>query len=55
MNAWQPADEHKRRYLTYLASPAWQAKATAAKVRAGWRCQVCNTHRSQAPLDAHHL
>lgn len=38
-------------YQTYIHSPAWRARATAAKVRAGWRCQVCNR---EGGLEAHH-
>jgi hypothetical protein len=39
-------------YYKYIASPAWRAKADAAKERAGYRCQVCN--RGDVQLDAHH-
>jgi hypothetical protein len=38
-------------YTAYLASPEWQARAVAAKVRAGGRCMLCN---STGPLDTHH-
>lgn len=38
-------------YEEYLASDKWRDKATAAKERAGWRCQLCNSkHR----LEVHH-
>lgn len=39
-------------YYTYIASPAWREKATAAKARAGHKCQVCNAN--DRTLDAHH-
>ena len=41
-------------YYSYIQSPEWKAKADAAKKRAGNRCQVCNRHKSQVVLDAHH-
>jgi hypothetical protein len=41
-------------YRTYIQSSEWRAKATAAKERAGWRCQVCNKSNEQVSLDAHH-
>lgn len=41
-----PVDYHK-----YLKSARWKAKAKAARKRAGYRCQLCN---SQAPLEVHH-
>jgi hypothetical protein len=41
-------------YYAYIHSPAWRARADAAKRRAGYRCQVCNRPSSQVQLDAHH-
>ena len=41
-------------YKEYIRSQEWRAKATAAKDRADWRCQVCNKHKDQVTLDAHH-
>jgi hypothetical protein len=38
-------------YEDYLRTPEWQAKADAAKRRAGHRCQVCNR---PGVLNAHH-
>jgi hypothetical protein len=39
-------------YRTYIRSDLWRRRATAAKRRAGWRCQVCAAR--EAVLDAHH-
>jgi hypothetical protein len=39
-------------YRTYLGSPAWKARAAAARKRAGYRCSRC--HKA-GPLDVHHL
>jgi hypothetical protein len=42
-------------YYTYIKSPAWKRKASEAKKRAGYRCQVCNHGKKDgAVLDAHH-
>lgn len=41
-------------YSEYIVSPAWKNKADAAKQRAGYRCQVCNRHKNEVILDAHH-
>lgn len=41
----------KEFYYEYLKSPAWKAKADAAKERAGYRCEVCNSNRR---IEAHH-
>ncbi len=41
-------------YKAYLQSDEWHARSEACKARAGQRCMVCNTHRSQTTLDAHH-
>jgi hypothetical protein len=41
-------------YYEYIRSDEWRAKANAAKERVGYRCQVCNQHRSETILDAHH-
>lgn len=44
----------KLEYDEYIQSPAWKRRADAAKERAGYRCQVCNRHKSTVILDAHH-
>lgn len=41
-------------YYEYIASSEWKQKANAAKERAGYRCQVCNRHKKEVVLDAHH-
>ena len=41
-------------YRAYIQSPEWKIKATDAKERAGWRCQICNHHKGDVVLDAHH-
>lgn len=41
-------------YYTYIRSPEWHKKADAAKLRAGYRCQVCNRPSREVQLDAHH-
>jgi hypothetical protein len=38
-------------YREYIKSPAWRQKAEAAKKRAGYRCEVCNSPEN---LNAHH-
>jgi 5-methylcytosine-specific restriction endonuclease McrA len=38
-------------YDAYLSSSTWSARAREAKVRAGWRCQLCN---APPPVEAHH-
>jgi 5-methylcytosine-specific restriction endonuclease McrA len=38
-------------YQEYILTDEWRAKADAAKKRAGYRCQVCN---SPDRLQAHH-
>lgn len=38
-------------YFDYLQSAEWRARAEAAKKRAGYRCQTCNTADR---LEAHH-
>jgi len=38
-------------YFEYIQSPSWKRRADAAKKRAGYRCQVCN---SPDRLEAHH-
>lgn len=40
-----------RNYRDYIASPTWKKRAEAAKKRAGYRCQLCN---SDSVLHAHH-
>ena len=39
-------------YLEYLQTPAWRLKAAKVRMRADWRCEVCNC---DALLDVHHL
>lgn len=39
-------------YRDYINSPAWKKKSDAAKERAKYRCQVCNT--KDEILDTHH-
>lgn len=41
-------------YRAYIQSDEWKIKASAAKERAGWRCQVCNKSQHETILDAHH-
>lgn len=41
-------------YHEYIQSESWRQKATEAKERAGWRCQICNAHKDEVTLDAHH-
>lgn len=42
-------------YYEYIKSEEWIVKATDAKERADWRCQVCNKEASESiTLDAHH-
>lgn len=41
-------------YYEYIQSPAWRQKAEAAKQRAAQRCQVCNRHKREVRLNAHH-
>ena len=42
------------RYADYIRSAVWRRRATAAKARAGWRCQVCGRGKGETVLDAHH-
>jgi len=42
---------HYEFYETYLNSPEWQSRATAAKDRAGWKCSLCSRRRG---LEVHH-
>jgi hypothetical protein len=45
----------KVNYRSYIRSEAWKKKASAAKKRAGYRCQICNRgKRDGVQLDAHH-
>lgn len=48
-----PISETPRRpdYYEYINSPEWRARADAAKERAKYRCQLCN---SPDRLEAHH-
>ena len=48
------ASKQRVNYYDYIHSPQWKAKADAAKKRAGYRCQVCNRHKDEVILDAHH-
>ena len=41
-------------YKEYLASDDWKNKADAAKESADYRCQLCNKHKNEAVLHAHH-
>lgn len=41
-------------YYAYIESEEWRQRANAAKLRAGYRCQVCNRPSSEVTLDAHH-
>jgi 5-methylcytosine-specific restriction endonuclease McrA len=58
----RPAKAKKRKrapyvrpdYYEYIKSQAWRQRANEAKKRAGYRCQVCNKHRDETQLDAHH-
>lgn len=47
MNAPTTIDD----YGAYLRSPEWRVRARKALVRAGHRCQICNT---RGQLDVHH-
>jgi 5-methylcytosine-specific restriction endonuclease McrA len=53
---WRKPKENKYelKYREYLNSAEWKAKATAAKIRAGWRCQICNRKGNEKTLHAHH-
>ena len=50
-NAWLTYRTKRVNYQDYIHSPAWRYKATAAKKRALWACQVCN---SAERLETHH-
>ena len=41
-------------YQTYIRSDEWRKKASEAKVKVGQRCQICNRHKDEITLDAHH-
>lgn len=45
---------YRLNYYEYIQSPAWKKKADAAKRDADYRCQVCNRHKDEVTLDAHH-
>ena len=47
-------EPRKPKHSEYILSPEWRLRATEAKELAGWRCQVCNRHKSEVILDAHH-
>jgi 5-methylcytosine-specific restriction endonuclease McrA len=42
------------RYAEYIHSAAWRRKVSAAKRRALYRCQLCNTPDWVRPLQGHH-
>lgn len=42
------------RYLEYLRSPEWRARADAALERADHRCMVCGADRWFSRLNVHH-
>jgi 5-methylcytosine-specific restriction endonuclease McrA len=44
----------KFNYRDYIISPEWRAKSDAMKWLAGYRCQVCNRHKSEVTLNTHH-
>lgn len=46
--------DRKQSYKDYLQSPEWREKATAAKEKAGWKCQICNRDGNYSTLNAHH-
>ena len=46
--------EKKLSYQEYINSDEWKKKASEAKKRANWRCQICNKHQSKIPLHTHH-
>lgn len=39
-------------YAQYIVSKAWKRQAHAARVRAGFKCQLCG--RADRPLEVHH-
>jgi len=41
-------------YHTYIKSLEWKERAGAAKEKAAWRCQLCNRHKDEITLHAHH-
>ena len=49
-----PAIEFDVGYCEYIRSSAWRTKASVAKERASWRCQLCNEHKDNVQLHAHH-
>ena len=45
---------NKINYKVYITSDEWIDRATKAKEDAGWRCQLCNRHKDEITLHAHH-
>jgi len=41
-------------YYDYIKSSSWRARAGIAKEAAGFRCQLCNRHKDEVTLHAHH-
>lgn len=41
-------------YHNYIKSSQWKDTADLAKALVGNRCQVCNRHKDEVTLDAHH-
>ena len=41
-------------YREYILSHEWKVKAKTAKKNAGYRCQLCNRHKDEVTLHAHH-
>lgn len=48
------ADKRKVDYYVYIRSPEWKKKSDAAKLRSGFRCQVCNRSSWEVKLNTHH-
>lgn len=50
---WAAISDHIKgmNYRDFLATPYWKAIAAHAKYKAGYRCQLCNSHLS---LSTHH-
>ena len=53
----QDYNEHKDEtpdYKEYINSPEWKETSRRAKVRAGYRCQLCNRKGNDTTLHTHH-
>ena len=48
------ARKTKVNYSDYIQTPQWKKKSKEAKLRAGYRCQVCNRKGSEHSLHSHH-